>query len=49
MSYDEVRDIMGEPDSINEYSFSVGSDSHWQCYTFPNFAQNGGVVIDIIY
>jgi len=35
MSYDEVRDIMGEPDGINECSFSVGSGSHWQCYTFP--------------
>ena len=28
MSYDEVRDIMGEPDDINEYSLlSVGSGS----------------------
>jgi len=35
MSYDEVRDIMGEPDDIDEYSFSVGSGSHWQYYTSP--------------
>ena len=45
MSYDEVRDIMGEPDDINEYSLlsvGSGSGSHWQYYTSPASPQMGG-------